>query len=139
MNDVIKEERWLAFRTLACWSVSDLQGQPILKLDHLVAVPKDSYGLYLTALSISEELDLANTIKKMDNALTHAADKLAYAHDVAAAVKVDAPTNDAVTALEVALRKVSANVAQDQKSKAAFKIIKNVADVLEDRLEDQLG
>lgn len=135
--EIMKQSHWNSIRKLACWSLMELKGERMVILPDVYSWYVTPMQLHQLAVSIQFELDLSETIRKTKEALDKAVGRLQYGHEAAAAIVVESPTKEAVTSLEDALRKVSAHVAQDQKSKAAFKIIKNVADVLEQQLEDQ--
>ncbi len=133
MTDIMTRPNWNAFRILVCVAMSELSGKPIIPIYY---APKGAHELYKMGVNILRDMDLANTIQKTKEALEHAADTLAFGHEVAAAVAVGAPSQENVASLENALLKVSAHVAQGQRSKAAFKIILAVANALDDELEE---
>lgn len=132
--EIMKQSHWDSIRKLVCWSLMELEGKPMVVLPDVYSWYVTPMQLHQLAVSIQFELDLSETIRKTKEALDNAVSQLQYGHEAAAAVVVESPTKEAVTSLEDALRKVSAHVAQDQKSKAGFKIVKNVADVLDEQL-----
>ncbi|GHD51306.1 hypothetical protein GCM10017083_25580 [Thalassobaculum fulvum] len=80
--------------------------------------------------SIFVEQDLSDSLDDMEAALQRATDKLVAAHRAAAAVTVDAPTDDEVKAFRAALEALHADIQADQRLRAAINLVVSLQEAI---------
>lgn len=129
------QDRWTLYRLLMkinCASISDkiLINHPNSPVPDFPTKTSEWPGWAMGVdvfLTLDELADLA------DAALTNAVGGLARAHDVATAVKVNAPSDDAIKEFTASLEKLNEVIKQDQRFHAALAIGVAVAGEVERR------
>jgi hypothetical protein len=87
-------------------------------------------GLAQRLASIFVEKELSDSLDDMEAALQRATDKLVAAHRAAAAVTVDAPTDDEVKAFREALEALHADIQADQRLRAAINLVVSLQEAI---------